>query len=316
MRFDRVAVTGGSGRLGRFVVDELSRHTRVTVLDIAPGPSSTSPSSTSLARQRHIVVDILDLDGVYRALEGHDAVVHLAAIDAAVETTPKRYFETNVEGSFNILQAAHDRGISKLVMASSVAAFGFGGDNPDHPPRYLPIDEAHPLNPNGAYGLSKQVGEVVARGFAIRGVTQIACLRPTLIIRHEVVGEVDNLARLEAGDPSGIANFDLSGIAEPFGEALSAMRSYVMPEDVARCFRRALEVDFGAFDIFNVAARDTIGPIDSLAALESELGYLPEVRDPERYAADPTASLIDSRHARDILGWEAPRTWPEIVSKQ
>ena len=305
MMFDRVAVTGGSGRLGRFVVDELSRHAEVTVLDIAP---SRSP-------HRHIVLDVLDLDGVYRALEGHDAVVHLAAIDDAVATTPKRYFETNVEGTFNVLQAAHERAISKVVIASSTAAFGFAADNPDYPPRYLPIDEAHPLNPNGAYGLSKQVGEVVARGFAIRGVTQIACLRPTLIIRHEVVGEVDNMAKLEAGDRSGDPHYDISGIAEPFGESLSPQRSYVMPEDVARCFRRALEVDFGAFDVFNVAARDTIGPIDSLATLKRELGSLPELRHPERYAADPTASLIDSSHAREVLGWEAKETWPEIVKK-
>ena len=305
MKFDRIAVTGGSGRLGRFVVDELSRHADVTVLDIAPGAPG----------RRHITVDMLDLDGLHRALEGHDAVVHLAAIDDAIEATPKRYFETHVEGAFNLLQAAHERGIAKVVLASSTAAYGIGRDNPDYPPLYLPIDEAHPLNPNGAYGLSKQVGEVIAHGFAIRGVTRIACLRPTLIIRHEVVGEVDNMARLEAGDPAGIADFDISGIAEPFGERLSPQRSYVMPEDVARCFRRALEVDFGAFDIFNVAARDTIGPIDSLAQMERELGALPEIRKPERYAADAGASLIDSSHARDVLDWQAESTWPEAVAK-
>ncbi len=186
---------------------------------------------------------------------------------------------------------------------------------PDHPPRYLPIDEAHPLNPIGAYGLSKKVGEVVGQSFALRGMTKIACLRPTLIIRHEVVAEVDNMARLEAGDPAGIADFDTSAIAEPFGEPLSALRSYVMPEYVARCFRRALEVDFGAFDIFNVAARDTIGPIDSLAAMERELGVLPEVRKPGIYAADPGASLIDTSHAREVLGWQAEGTWRSIVEK-
>ena len=306
MTFDRIAVTGGAGRLGRFVVEELSRHAEVTVLDIAPNPSS---------RHRHITLDILDLAALYSALEGHQAVVHLAAIDDAIETTPKHYFETNVEGTFNLLQAAHDRGIAKVALASSTAAYGLGRDNPNFPPRYLPIDEDHPLNPNGAYGLSKQVGEVVARSFAIRGVTRIACLRPTLIIRHEVVGEVDNLAKLDAGDPEGDANFDLSAIAEPFGEPLSPQRSYVMPEDVAHCFRRALEVDFGAFEIFNVAAGDTIGPIDSLAAMERELDHLPEVRKPERYAADPTASLIDSSHARDVLGWEAEGVWRSIVAK-
>ena len=305
MKFERIAVTGGSGRLGRYVLAELSEHAEVTVLDVAPGP----------AQHRYIALDMLDLDGVYRALEGHDAVVHLAAIDDAIQTTPKRYFETNVEGAFNLLQAAEERGIEKVAIASSTSAYGLGRDNPDHPPRYLPIDEAHPLNPIGAYGLSKKVGEVVARSFASRGVTKIACLRPTLIVRHEVVGEVDNMARLDAGDPTGIANFDSSAIAEPFGEALSPQRSYVMPEDVARAFRLALEVDFGDFDIFNVAARDTIGPIDSLAAMERELGTLPELRKPEHFAADPGASLIDSSHAGEVLGWEAEGTWPEIVVK-
>lgn len=153
MKFERIAVTGGSGRLGRFVVAELAQHAEVTVLDVAPGPP----------QHRYIALDMLDLDGVYRALEGHDAVVHLAAIDAAIQTTPKHYFETNVEGAFNLLQAAHERGIEKVALASSSSVYGLGRDNPDHPPRYFPIDEAHPLNPIGAYGLSKKVGEVVAR---------------------------------------------------------------------------------------------------------------------------------------------------------
>ena len=308
MRPERVAVTGGSGRLGRFVVDEIARHAAVSVLDVKP---SRSPHS-------FVAVDVLDLDAVYGALAGHDAVIHLAAIDDAVAAPPKAYFETNVEGTFNVLQAAHERGIARAAIASSTAAYGFGRDNPNHPPRYLPIDEAHPLNPIGAYGLSKQVGEVIARGFARRGVTRIACLRPTLIVRPEVVAEIDNMAKLADGDPAGDPDFDTSGIAEPFGGPLAPGGSYVMPWDVARCFRLALEADLAPFELFVVAARDTIGPVgpvDSLARVAAEFGHVPELRKPELYERDPGASRLDSSHARALLGWEAEDAWPDIVEK-
>ena len=66
MKFDRVAVTGGSGRLGRHVVEELARHTNVTILDKTPGDSP----------HPFVDLDVLDLAGVFRALQGHDAVIH------------------------------------------------------------------------------------------------------------------------------------------------------------------------------------------------------------------------------------------------
>lgn len=305
MKPERIAVTGGSGRLGRFVVEECARHAEVTVLDVKP---SDSPHAYG-------ALDVLDLGAVFKALEGHDAVIHLAAIDDAVEAPQKTYFEVNVEGTFNVLQACHELGIGRAAIASSISALGLGREKREYMPRYFPIDEAHPLSPHDAYGLSKQVDEVIARSFAVRGVTRIACLRPTLIIRHEVVAEVDNMAKLDAGDPAGDPDFDLSKLAEPFSEALPMQRSYVMPEDVARCFRLALEADIPPFDVFHVAARDTIGRIDSLAHIERQLGHLPEVRKPELYQADPSASLIDSSHARETLGWEAEETWDDVVAK-
>jgi nucleoside-diphosphate-sugar epimerase len=306
MKFQRIAITGGGGRLGRFVVAECASHAAVTVLDLKPGDSG----------HPFVALDVLDLDAVRRALNGHDAVIHLAAIDDAIEAPQKAYFETNVEGTFNVLQAAHELGITRAVIASSTSALGLGDDKPDYMPRYYPIDEAHPLTPHDAYSLSKQVNEVVARSFALRGITRIACLRPTLIVRHEVVAEVDNMAKLDAGDPAGDPNFHLSNVAEPFSEALPLQRSYVMPEDVARCFRLALEADDPPpLDIFIVAAGDTIGQVDSLAHIECRLGHLAEVRKPDLYRRDPTASLLDSSHALEALGWRAEGTWADVVAK-
>ena len=123
-------------------------------------------------------------------------------------------------------------------------------------------------------------------------------------------------AKLGAGDPAGDPSFDLSKVAEPFSEALPMQRSYVMPEDVARCFRLAIEADDPPpLDIFIVAAGDTIGQVNSLAHMERELGHLAEVRKPDLYANDPTASLLDSSHARDVLGWQTAGTWADVVAK-
>ena len=77
MNFDRVLVTGGSSQLGAFVVAELMDHCRVAVLDLAP----------PLADVPFFKVEILDRQVVAAAIAGHDAVVQLAALDAAVHAT-------------------------------------------------------------------------------------------------------------------------------------------------------------------------------------------------------------------------------------
>ncbi len=299
MKFDRIAVTGGSGRLGRHVVEELARHTNVTILDRAP---SSSPHP-------YVNLDVLDLPGVFRALEGHDAVVHLAAIDDGVEAPPETYFETNVMGTWNVLHAAHELGIERVAIASSVAATGIGRGDGAPKPRYLPVDEDHPLQPGGPYSLSKEVDEAIARGFARQGVTRVVCLRPTLIIRDEVVGQVDALARG--------ADYDVSRLEEPFAGPLPLLRNYVSSRDVARAFRRALETDTGPIDTFFVSARDSIGHIDTLAYARATFGNaMPELRKPELYERDPHAGLIDISRARDRLGWEPDGDWTTLVAEK
>ncbi|MFQ5783263.1 MAG: NAD-dependent epimerase/dehydratase family protein [Alphaproteobacteria bacterium] len=298
MRFDRVAITGGGGRLGRYVADEIARHADVTVLDIEPGESP----------HRHTRVDVRDLAAVSRALEGHDAVIHLAAIDDGVAAPPEVYFETNVQGTWNVLHAAHQLGIARAAIASSIAATGIGRDGGSVKPRYLPVDEAHPLQPSGVYSLGKELDEAIARSFARRGVTRIACLRPTLIVRDAVAGQVDALAR-------GV-DYDASQLDEPFTEPLPLLRGYVQSRDAARAFRCALEVDTGPFDVFLVAARDSIGHVDTLAYARQTFGdAMPELRKPELYERDPCAGLIDITHARETLGWEPDGDWTTFVAR-
>jgi len=298
VRFERVLVTGGSGRLGRFVVDELAAHWEVSVLDIEPPAQAVAFAQA----------DVLDLDAVIASVAGHEAVVHLAGIDADVDSHEKDYFETNVQGTWNVLHAAERAGVRKVVVASSVAALGI---DRARMPDYLPVDEAHALRPVDAYGLSKKVTEVVGRSFARRGALDVVCLRPTLIVRPE--REAAILAQLALDDPESDPPASTQGdTTAPYG-ALSVVRGYVRSRDVARCFRLALEHDTGAFDVFNVAADDNIGRVKTLEHLQRAFGRLPEVRDEARYARDPCAGVLANARAREILGWRPEGDWNDIA---
>jgi nucleoside-diphosphate-sugar epimerase len=298
MKLDRIAITGGAGWLGGYIAAEVERHASVTLLDLAPDDGRPS-------------LDVLDLDAVMTALEGHDGIIHLAGIASGVDASAKTFFEVNAQGTWNVLYAAHGAGICRADIASSFAAIGIEHDNLAHPPRYLPVDGAHPQSPIGPYGLSKAVNEETARSFARRGVTTIACLRPTLVTLPEEIGTLDNQAKLNDDDPAGDPNAYPGVLEWP----LPILRSYVTPEDVARGFRLSLEADMAPCEIFNIAAADTIGPARSLAHAARIFGTPPEVRKPDRYEQDPGAGLIDIAYAREILGWEPKGRWPDVVAR-
>jgi nucleoside-diphosphate-sugar epimerase len=297
MDFERVLVTGGSGLLGRFVVDALRGDCTVSVLDIA-APRQDLP---------YFEADILDPEALRAALAGQDAVIHLAGIDDGKAAHDRDYFATNVLGAWNLFHAAEEAGLRKLVVASSVAALGIGYDRM---PDYLPIDEDHPFYNTGTYGHGKEAIETLARHFVRRGRLDIVCLRPTLIVRPE--REAAILAQLELPNPdSGALGADGT---TPYG-ALSATRSYVRSQDAARCFRLALDHDGAGFEVFNVSAADSIGRVETLARLSAVYGRLPELRDPELYARDPFASVLDISRARDRLGWRPEGDWNSVAAE-
>ena len=261
MKFDRVLVTGGSGQLGAFVVAKLMDHCRVSVLDLKP-PTVDVP---------FFKANILDRQAVAAAIAGHDAVVQLAALDAAIDATELQFFETNVQGLWNVLEASEAAGVRRTVVCSSVAAVNVSLENP---PRYLPVDVDHPVAPVTAYGLSKQTGELVARCFARRGPMEVRCLRPTLVMQSDIAYDLAVKTAASDGGASPLA----AGHAEwkTLPRVIPGSRSYVGPADAARCFRAALEAKGRSFDIYNVAAADTYSPLPTLERLQRIRSHLME----------------------------------------
>ena len=151
----KILVTGGSGRIGRYVVKELAGTGHdVTSVDIL-SPEERSP--------RFLRIDLTDAGEVYQALAtvGAEAVVHLGAWANAGVVPDTRTYGDNVRGTFNLFQACADWGIQRVISASSAQVYGFA----KAPPVYVPVDEAHPLRPTNCYALSKVVGEQAADYF-------------------------------------------------------------------------------------------------------------------------------------------------------
>lgn len=295
----KILVTGGSGLLGQFVVDELLPDHEVGVLDIKPPHRDVLYHDCS----------ILDLDGTVAAVKGYDRIIHLAGIDDGIEVEDYVYFSTNVQGAWNVLHAAELAGISKVVLASSCAAFSIGSDNP---PDYLPFDEAHPLRPNEGYSLSKELLERCAASFTRRGLDTI-CLRPTLILRPaaapSVVTALNGLGPNEGGQ--GIETGE-----PPYpSQHLPSIRTYVTSEDTARAFRMAVTSDLKGHHVFIVSAQDTLGGVNTLDMVAKVYGKTPEVRDGQRYHTRSDASPHNTDLIFDKLGWRAEDDWEAVLKR-
>ncbi|MFI7066704.1 NAD-dependent epimerase/dehydratase family protein [Kribbella sp. NPDC050124] len=167
----KIAVTGGSGRLGRTVVTTLRERghdvVNADLHDTGDGP--------------FIAVDLTRPGDSYQLLTRSraEAVVHLAALAEPLRHPETKLFACNVTSTFNLFQAAVDLGVETVIYAGSPSSVGYGAPH-GWIPQYLPIDEDHPLEPWHAYNLAKAVGEQVLQSFVHR--LRAFTVRPCFVV--------------------------------------------------------------------------------------------------------------------------------------
>lgn len=284
IKYDKVVCTGGSGKLGKYVVDVLTSKCDLTVLDLKPPKQNI----------RHFNIDITDFESLKKVFHGQDAVVHLAAIPNNRTASPDITFQVNVQGTWAVLEAAEQAGVRQVVVTSSDAVTGMHYNPKDLRPMYLPIDEDHPLHPTEFYSLSKQVTEIICESYAGRGNLKIIVIRPTFIVFPSVRTELEE----RGSDPQ---NYHLW--------------CYVEPEDVARAFAHGLSVSEINYDKFFISAADTLARRPTLELIEQRLGYIPKIRRPNLYEANPTASILDITRSRERLNFEPMSNWRKLATK-
>jgi nucleoside-diphosphate-sugar epimerase len=119
----------------------------------------------------------MDLDQLQESLVGQDAVIHLAGVPGPGRASSQEMLEINVVGTAHVLEGAVRSGVDKVVLASSGAATGFSFQTHEIAPRYLPIDEDHPCQPQDEYGLSKLLAEITCKRYSDAYGLRTICLR-------------------------------------------------------------------------------------------------------------------------------------------
>jgi nucleoside-diphosphate-sugar epimerase len=277
----RVIVTGGSGKAGQWILKHfVENNYEVINLDIK------APAEPIC---RTIITDLNDLGQVHNALSLYSVgnrqevagIVHFAAIPQAYTHPNDVCFRNNVMSTYNILEAAANLGIGKVVLASSESSYGICFASEFFEPQYLPIDEAHPQLPEDSYGLSKVVNEVTAQAFHRRTGMQVVSFRLGNILVPE------SYAQLKA-------NFDDTEAR------LRILWSYIDARDVASACLKAIEKDGLGAEALIIAADDSSSNRLTRELVEKYLPGVKEIRTP----LEGRVSLISNAKAKRLLGWE------------
>ncbi len=279
----KIVVTGGSGRLGQFVIRDLLAHGyQVLSLDRVPPREKLCTSW---------LVDLRHSGDLFEALRGAYGVVHLGAYQAPNLAPDAETLSNNVSSTYNVLRAAADVGVKKIVIASSTAAFGFIYATKLWAPEYLPLDEQHPSTPQDSYGLSKVLSEQIADSI-------VTVHRDLTISSLRFPG----------------VNFDLS--YESFRDRwrnprtrASGFWTYIDPRDAAATSRLALEANFKGHEVFIASAAKNcmIQP-----TLELVKKYLPKGAKLKK-ASGTHWSCVDSSKARRMLGFKPQHLWQSYL---
>ncbi len=302
----RYVVTGGAGFIGSNIVDELVRrgHKVVVLDDLSAGKESNLADVRSKIDLR--VGSITDLAAVQSACNGADYVIHLAArtsVPRSVQDPIGTNF-VNIDGTLNVLVAARDAKVRRIVFAASSSAYG---ETPT-----LPKTETMPADPISPYGITKYVGELYARVFGRVYGLENACVR-----YFNVFGPRQDPSSQYSGV---LSRFMLAVIEgqQPvvFGDGEQS-RDFTFIENIVDETLRACEAQGASGMVFNggTGARITLNQV--LELLEKISGKKIQAKYEPPRTGDIRDSQADISLAQKVLGYKAlvhfeeglQRTW-------
>ena len=244
----KILITGAAGKLGTAVRKELAGKHELRLADIT---KIENPEGESL------VLDIADVDAVQRAMEGMEAVAHLAYgnIFGGVKDAEaiRISFDVNARGTYNLLWAAHKVKAKRFLYSSTLSVHGkILGKTKDL------LDESTPPCPNEVYGFTKYLGEEACRYFADNYGMDIVVLR-LCQLRPPKYWARDNAPEFKSKRESGA-----------FG-----MSTHVA--DVARAIHLSLTKSLKGYQLIHIAS-DNKGRITKIDRAKELLGFTPEYR--------------------------------------
>lgn len=236
--------------------------------------------------------DVRDPHGVKKAMEGCDAVLHLAALIAIPYSyhSPDTYVDTNVKGTLNILQAAKELGIQKVIHTSTSEVYGTA--------RFVPMTEDHPLQGQSPYSASKIGADQMAMSFYSSFNTPVCIVRP-----FNTYGPRQSA---RAVIPTVITQI-LNGEKCIKLGAIHPTRDFNFVSDTVSGFIAALRSDSGIGEVINVGSSYEISIGDTVKLISDLIGSDVEViLDEQRVRPEKSEVerlFSDNKKAKDLINW-------------
>jgi len=294
----KLLVTGADGFIGSHLVEKLVQSGYQVKAFVQYNSFGTWGWIDSLPKEikQQIEIfsgDIRDPYGVKRALEGCDAVLHLAALIAIPYSyhSPDTYIDTNIKGTLNVLQAARELEIEKVVHTSTSEVYGTA--------KYVPIDEDHPLQGQSPYSASKIGADQLAISFYSSFNTPVSIIRP-----FNTYGPRQSA---RAVIPTIISQIASGHDVIKLG-ALTPTRDFNYVEDTVNGFISILESTASIGEVINIGSnfeisiKDTAETIarvmkSKVEFITDEMRLRPENSEVERLWAS-------NQKASELLGWK------------
>ena len=303
-----IVVTGGAGLIGSTTVDMLLRSAapgRIVIFDdLSRGTQANIASALATGDVTLVHGDIRDRNAVARVMQNADALIHMAALRiTACAADPREAFDVMCAGSYNVVEAAQQAGVKKIVAASTASVYGLAE-------RFPTAEDHHPYHNQTWYGASKMMLEGLLRSFNDMYALPYVALRYFNVYgpRMDIHGKYTEvlirwMERLDAGQPPLIR-----------GDGSQTL-DFVYVDDVARATVLALSSD-ASDEVCNIGSGVETSLNQLAAALSDVMGVraAPEYG-PERKVNPVTRRLASTEKAERLLGFKASVTLEEGLSR-
>jgi NAD dependent epimerase/dehydratase len=294
----KILVTGADGFIGSHLTEALVREgydVRAFVLYNSFNTWGWLDRCAPDVRHKFDVFtgDVRDPNGVRTAMKGCDAVLHLAALIAIPYSyhSPDTYVDTNIKGTLNIVQAARDLGVSKVVQTSTSEVYGTA--------RFVPITEDHPLQGQSPYSASKIGADQISMSFYTSFGTPVTLLRP-----FNTYGPRQSARAVIPTIITQICN----GQRQIKLGAVSPTRDFSYVVDTVAGFIAAMKSDRCVGEVINLGSNFEISIGDTAHAIAEAMGVAIEIITDEQRLRPENSEVerlwASNTKARELLGWQ------------